>query len=1048
MYALQNDSIIADIAKNCGIDWKKAKQLINYNGLPIKRGIELNKDYRGKVFAVGSKFIAPDGKEYRRITFKTFKDGDYSETFNEWNETQDERDREKNTNKKPAYKPSKQPPTRTIDSDTPTAKPKTEWRVKAFNEAAAAFEQASGNVAEHQYIIDKGVNTDGLDIRRGIGKHGDCVMVAMRNMDGGIVGYQQIYADKIPNKETNKLFFIKNEGDKKGSFIVIGDADKIKDGAIFCEGLATGLSIYHADGDGKTTLHNTEKLPVIVCLDAGNLLPVIEQFKTSCDDIKIHADNDTGKAHGNTGIFCALECAKKLSIEFITVPVSTNEKAVDFNDTLNFEVLKIARKPLDYVLQLIKVAPTCHLNRLGTRLALIIANDVPRYYSVMAAVDFVYSQLAKRGNDGAKVKALAIITNHIKKRIEALKIRNKITSKLGIIIHKLHNLDKLPESERNIQIAKHICENGGGIWLDNRSLGQGKTKLLERLRILLDEQSIAYVCHRVSLTKDAAGRLGLTSYHDADPAEAPKHLAVCVNSATKYRLASYQILFIDEFRQTLEHILNGTVDNRKECLATLIYALERADLVVCSDADLNNMCVRLLKKHGGGKSINLIETTPNPNPKTIHLLPDHDATYQAIADEISGGGFPFIACTSKTEAVKLYTFLNEQGLDGGLLIHAKNRGDDQQAEFLADPNGALFNPATGENDRYNYVIHSPTIGSGVSIETQHFTTNYLLHAGNLPSNEALQMTARNRCANDIYVSFSPQKIYDRVTDLELLQQGEKLKNDRLPDLLTPKKGGSYEFTELATLRIESKRAINEDLNDFANNFLLLAELNGYAINRDKSESAPEANTQGLAKRVKLQTVSDIFTTDIITPETAKTLENKQARTQVDSDQLDRHKTTVMCGIADIAHDDVKNFVEGASKQLTNYETAYASIHDCRKFDAENAITENKASSKVSIHELFNITIKPILDKGIIIDKVTAAAFCEVLKDNGAELAANGLGNYDKTKFTRPIATLGNFIKRYGYELEQVSRTHSGDKTFKVVAIEYIERYAEQRKKTQ
>jgi hypothetical protein len=64
------------------------------------------------------------------------------------------------------------------------------------------------------------------------------------------------------------------------------------------------------------------------------------------------------------------------------------------------------------------------------------------------------------------------------------------------------------------------------------------------------------------------------------------------------------------------------------------------------------------------------------------------------------------------------------------------------------------------------------------------------------------------------------------------------------------------------------------------------------------------------------------------------------------------------------------------------------------------------------------------------------------------LAANGLGNYDKTKFTRPIATLGNFIKRYGYELEQVSRTHSGDKTFKVVAIEYIERYAEQRKKTQ
>jgi hypothetical protein len=754
--------------------------------------------------------------------------------------------------------------------------------------------------------------------------------------------------------------------------------------------------------------------------------------------IKLYADNDTGKVHGNTGIFCALECAHKLSLEFISVPVSTDNKAADFNDTLNFDVLKVARKPLDYVLQLIEVAPTCHLNRLGTRLAFIVANDVPRYYSVMAAVDFVYSQLAKRGNDGAKVKALAIITKKVKKRIEALKIRNKITSKLGIERHDLRGLD-------NVQIAKHICENGGGVWLDNRGLGEGKTKLLEQLRLLLDEQSIAYVCHRVSLTKDAAGRLGFTSYHDADPSEAPQHLAVCVNSATKYRLATYQVLFIDEFRQTLEHILNGTVDNRKECLATLIYALERAELVVCSDADLNNMCVRFLKKHCGGKSINLIETTPNPNPKTIHLLPNRNAMYDAIAEEIKSGGYPFIACTSKNEAAKLHTFLTEQGIQHSILIHAKNRGDTAQAEFLADPNGALFNPETGENDRYIFIIHSPTIGSGVSIETSHFTTNYLLHAGNLPSNEALQMTARNRCANDIYVSFSPQRIFDRVTDLELLLKGEKLKNDRQPDLFTPKRGGGYELTELANLRLESQRAINEDLNDFANNFLLLAELNGYAINRDKSESAPEANTKGLAKRVKLQGIDAILAEEAIDAETAKTIENKQAPTQADSNKLDRYKTTVMTGLPDIITDDVKHFINGASKQLTNYETAHTSIFECKKFDTDNVLTENKSSSKVSSHELFKLIIKPILDKRIIIDKVTAAAFCAVLKDNAAELAANGLGNYDKKTFTRPIVTLGNFIKRYGYELEQVSHNRNGNRTFEIKTIEHIERYAKQRK---
>jgi hypothetical protein len=250
---------------------------------------------------------------------------------------------------------------------------------------------------------------------------------------------------------------------------------------------------------------------------------------------------------------------------------------------------------------------------------------------------------------------------------------------------------------------------------------------------------------------------------------------------------------------------------------------------------------------------------------------------------------------------------------------------------------------------------------------------------------------------------------------------------------------------LAKLRIESKRAINEDLNDFENNFLLLAELNGYAINHDKAKIDVGNITKGLAKRVKEILVNEIFDAEIIDKNTAARLETKQATTQIESDRLDRYKTTVMTGSPDIKADDVKNFVDGASKQLTNYETAHASIFECQKYDTDNAITENKSSSKVSIHELFKLTIKLILDKGIIIDKVTAMAFCELLKTHSAELAANGLGNYDKKSFTRPARTVGNFIKRYGYELEQVSHDRNGNDTFEIKPIWFIEKYARQRK---
>lgn len=209
--------------------------------------------------------------------------------------------------------------------------------------------------------------------------------------------------------------------------------------------------------------------------------------------------------------------------------------------------------------------------------------------------------------------------------------------------------------------------------------------------------------------------------------------------------------------------------------------------------------------------------------------------------------------------------------------------------------------------------------------------------------------------------------------------------------------------------------------------------------------APEANTKGLATRVKEIIVNDIFTADIIDKTTADRLEAKQAPTQTDSDQLDRFKTTVMTGIDKISSDDVKNFVSGAMKQLINHETAHAALFECRQFDTKNSFTENKSTSKVSTHELFNFIIKPILDDGIVIDNVTAAKFCELLKENAAELAANDLGDYTAKTFKRPVRVLGNFIRLYGYKVEQVSNTHNEGKTFKIVTIEHIERYAKQRK---
>jgi hypothetical protein len=862
-----------------------------------------------------------------------------------------------------------------------------------------------------------------------VGKYGDCLQVAIQDHSGAIVCYQHIYAENPANYETNKFYIIEHEGDKKGAFVVIGDSAAIKDGAIFCEGLATGLSIYHAAGDGKKTFSNAENLPVVVCLDAGGLSVVIDAFAKQCDNIIICADNDAGKTGGNTGVYVALETAKKCGLESIIVPVSVDNQAVDFNDTLAFKKLKIANNPLNYLLQLIEFAPKQHLTRLGKKAALAITILVPSLYSIEQAAAMVDYALIQRGDNGEKIKAIAIIANQVRKALSAVKDRNKITVKVGLVCHDLSGRD----SE---QIARHILENCGGIWLDNRPLGTGKTKLMEALKIVFDHLNIAYVSHRVSIINDACKRLHIESYQDVTPHNAIQHLGVCVNSAAKYGLANrFNVLFLDEFRQILNHITNGTVDNRKQCLQVLIDAISNADFIICSDADLNNECVAFLKKHAGGKSLNLIESDIQPYPKTLYLLGNHHASYEAIYKELLAGGKPFVACTAKNEAIKLHSYLMEQGInkDSLLLIHSDNRNDSLQAEFTNAPN----QHAT----KYACVIHSPTIGSGVSIEKSHFTTNYLLNTGNLPSNEALQMTARNRLASNIYVSFSKQINYDRVTDLELLEQGEKDKDKYLTDFLEPNKG-SYQFSELATLKIKITRANNEDKNDFANNFLLLAELNGYTINRDLIAQIPDnAAFKHLADKVKNQLIDNEFNAEAISKAEAKQL--KDSGKQADSDKVNRFNTTVMAGTEDITRADIENRRGGAMGQLTHYETVNGSIEEARKADIDNQVTLNKSYSRLSIFHLFKLIVGFLLEDGVIIDKQNAGAACELLNAHAAELAANGLGNYSK-RAKNPIITLGRFLKRFGYELVEVSRDRNGLRTYRALAIEDIKRYAENR----
>jgi len=83
--------------------------------------------------------------------------------------------------------------------------------------------------------------------------------------------------------------------------------------------------------------------------------------------------------------------------------------------------------------------------------------------------------------------------------------------------------------------------------------------------------------------------------------------------------------------------------------------------------------------------------------------------------------------------------------------------------------------------------------------------------------------------------------------------------------------------------------------------------------------------------------------------------------------------------------------------------------------------------------------------GLVVTEKTAKKFCNALKKNAAELAANGMGNYNKA-FKRPMMTMSIFLKRFGLELVKDGRESTGKRreVFLLKENSTVARYANNR----
>lgn len=1052
-------SLISDIASDCGIDWSKLQHQITFDGRKVTRGIEISKTYRGKVFAVGNQFTAKDGRDYKHITFYTNKHGGVSRNYNEWKEAQARKIFEpfnsSVTNKAEIYANESAP-----SPVIPFTKKFEKVVTPAFNNAPTEKQLAdlklanerwnnatTENVANHPYLISKNLPIEGVEIRRGIGRYGDCLMVQIFNINLQVIGYQHIYAENLPNRSDNKDFV----GQIGEGFAIIGGSfEDCINGAYHVEGLSTGLGVYHANGTKRGQLKNKKKLPVVISFSATNLGKNIDNFiARGCEHQIIAADNDAGKVNGNTGVYVAMVAAKKHQLP-VFVPVSETGAAVDFADTITFTTLKVSKMPeWDYNKKLYAVAPQAHLTRIGRNLAFAATKFVPAKMSKEDAISMVEAVLNSRQLNKQqlqRINARGIVHKELKHREDWLRTWHTITDKSSLKTVKFESSDNINEAIALAiynQFVQDLGNRTGSIWLDSRFLGAGKTRLLKIVKKMLKTQAIAYVTHRVSLSKDAATVIGLEHYQNLIVGELTDGIAMCVNSIRNHQVdkGRFNILFLDEFRQILEHVCLGSVEDRQAVERALAMAIELADLVICSDADLNDFCIRYLNKHALGKTIHLIETPEVECTRELTVLQNFDSARAEALQRIETG--VVMACTSREVAKQNEQYLNNHNIDNTLLIHSQNAGDAKPSQFLANPNATL------QQEPIDSLIHSPSIGSGVSITTEKFNTNYLFDSGNLPANEKLQMLARNRMTNDWRIAFSPLNQRDRITDEDLLHEGEGRKAAHYTEAVKINGYTAYVPNELGRMRIELMAARNQDLNDAANNVVMLAQIKGIKINYENQVVVDESNhSNGLSAQVKQKTIDATLAAPHIDATQAEKLERKQ-NTQTQSDALNRYKTTVMTGKEHdvLTADDVERLLyKKTLQQIINFETLTTNSEELRQWDKQNALSQNKSQCKLSIQKLGNDVIGRLKEFELI-DVNTARELCVYLNDNAAEIGANGLGNYSKqSKY--PVRTLAAFVEKFGYKmLEKCTRGGRGQQLccYELVVIDYVAEYATNRK---
>lgn len=398
-----------------------------------------------------------------------------------------------------------------------------------------------------------------------------------------------------------------------------------------------------------------------------------------------------------------------------------------------------------------------------------------------------------------------------------------------------------PVDTQNVTLVPHREEQHyKGVYIIQAPTGSGKTQRVGfpfRHWCYTNRHTFLSIAHLRSLIREMSERLKTDHYEDEKQAvkQAIKHgkfdqwrssqdaLSVCLPSINYEHFKDFirrnRYVFIDEISQVIEAFTTDDMFHHTDARQVhdlLCEIVAKAECLIVADANINARTLKFIERCRPGEKFNFVQIKPKDEGKKVYVHNSDAELFRHILSRIMVDNQNiWITCDTKDKVAELSRALSHYDDIKHLAITGPNQGMKEQAAFLSNPGE--------ESKKYNVIIASSVISSGLSIEHDHFDmVAGFFSGGTIKPTDAYQMIGRVRRCKEFHL-FLNQKQKTEIKASRLLmgrQQASVLEDGKEAEIT--------EFSKLRTSMIESRY---KAISNFANGLLWILNSKRFEICR-------------------------------------------------------------------------------------------------------------------------------------------------------------------------------------------------------------------------